>query len=93
MLRRPVESAQYASDAYQRELKKFGMICSMSRKGDCWDNAVAERFFRSLKSERTNHRSYLTRDEVKRDVIDYIEMFYNSRRLHSYLDYMSPNEF
>jgi transposase InsO family protein len=85
--------SQYASDAYQRELKKFGMICSMSRKGDCWDNAVVERFFRSLKSERTNHRSYLTRDEVKRDVIDYIEMFYNSRRLHSYLDYMSPNEF
>ena len=65
----------------------------MSRKGDCWDNAVFERFFRSLKSERTNHRSYRTRDEAKRDVIDYIEMFYNSRRLHSYLDYMSPNEF
>ena len=85
--------SQYASDGYQRELKKFGMICSMSRKGDCWDNAVVERFFRSLKSERTNHRSYRTRDEAKRDVIDYIEMFYNSRRLHSYLDCMSPNEF
>ena len=69
------------------------MICSMSRKGDCWDNAVVERFFRSLKTERTNHRLYQTREAARRDVIDYIEMFYNSQRLHSYLAYLSPNEF
>ena len=69
------------------------MVCSMSRKGDCWDNTVVERFFRSLKTERTNHRLYRTRDGAKQDVIDYIEMFYNSRRLHSYLGYVSPNEF
>jgi transposase InsO family protein len=85
--------SQYASVAYQRELQKHDMICSMSRKGDCWDNAVVERFFRSLKTERSNHQLYRTRDEAKQDVIDYIEMFYNSRRLHSYLGYLSPNEF
>lgn len=85
--------SQYASEAYQKELKRYGMVCSMSRKGDCWDNAVVERFFRSLKTERTNHRLYRSREEAKRDSIDYIEMFYNSQRLHSYLGYMSPNEF
>lgn len=85
--------SQYASQAYRAILKRHDMVCSMSRKGDCWDNAVVERFFRSLKTERTNHRLYRTRDEAKRDMIDYIEMFYNSRRLHSYLGYLSPNEF
>lgn len=85
--------SQYASHAYQDELKKHGMICSMSGKGDCWDNAVVERFFRSLKTERTNHRIYPTREIARRDVIDYIEMFYNSQRLHSYLGYQSPNDF
>ena len=85
--------SQYASHEYQGLLRQYGMICSMSRKGDCWDNAVVERFFRSLKTERTNHCSYETRDEAKQDVIDYIEMFYNSHRLHSYLGYMSPNDF
>lgn len=85
--------SQYASHAYQAELEKYGMICSMSGKGDCWDNAVVERFFRSLKTERTNHCIYQTREAARQDVIDYIEMFYNSHRLHSYLSYMSPNEF
>lgn len=85
--------SQYASHAYQSELKKHGMICSMSGKGDCWDNAVVERFFRSLKTERTNHRVYATRAVARRDVVDYIEMFYNSQRLHSYLGYQSPNEY
>ena len=85
--------SQYASERYQRTLKQHGMVCSMSRKGDCWDNAVVERFFRSLKTERANHRLYRAREEARNDVIDYIEMFYNSQRLHSYLDYMSPNEF
>jgi putative transposase len=65
----------------------------MSRKGDCWDNAVAESFFRSLKTERTDDTLYVSRDEAKADVIDYIEMFYNSHRLHSSLDYNSPNQY
>ena len=85
--------SQYASHEYQEKLKDYGMICSMSRKGDCWDNAVVERFFRSLKTERTNHCIYQTREAAKRDVIDYIEMFYNSNRLHSYLGYLSPNKY
>jgi putative transposase len=65
----------------------------MSRKGDCLDNAVAERFFGSLKQERTVHYQYVTRQDAKDDVIDSIEMFYNSRRKHSYLGYVSPNEY
>lgn len=85
--------SQYASDAYRRELDRNGIECSMSRKGDCWDNAVAERFFRSLKGERLNRGTYRTRDEARRDIIDCIEMFYNSQRLHSYLGYTSPNRF
>lgn len=85
--------SQYASNHYQKELSQYKMTCSMSRKGNCWDNAVAERFFRSIKSERTDYRKYATREEVRQDILDYITMFYNSRRLHSYLGYMSPMEF
>ncbi len=85
--------SQYCSGQYQNELKRYNMVCSMSRKGNCWDNAVAERFFRSLKSERTDYRRYATRYEASQDIIDYISMFYNSRRLHSYLGYLSPIEF
>ena len=69
------------------------MICSMSRKGDCWDNAVVESFFHSLKNEWTADIIYQTRDEARNDVIKYIEMFYNSHRLHSYLGYKNPNNF
>ena len=68
-------------------------IVSISRKGNCWDNAVMERFWGSLKSERTQIRIYVTRDAAKADVIDYIEMFYNSIRLHSTLHYVSPMQF
>lgn len=85
--------SQYACDAYQTLLSEHGMICSMSHKGNCWDNAVVERFFRSLKSDQTDHCRYATREEAKKDVIDYIEMFYNSRRYHSYLGYVSPAEY
>lgn len=85
--------SQYAGIEYQKLLKSYGMICSMSRKGDCWDNAVAESFFHTLKTERTNGYLYRTRDEARNDVIDYIEMFYNSRRLHSFIGYKSPNNF
>jgi transposase InsO family protein len=85
--------SQYACSAYQAVLAAHGLCCSMSRKGDCLDNAVVERFFGSLKGERTSHRHYATRQEARDDVIDYIEMFYNSTRLHSYLGYVSPNEY
>jgi putative transposase len=85
--------SQYASHAYRDMLREQAMVCSMSGKGDCLDNAVAERFFGSLKRERTSHRHYETRQEARDDVIDYIEMFYNSTRMHSYLGYMSPNDY
>jgi putative transposase len=84
---------QYASKDYQHLLSQHGVIASMSRKGNCWDNAVMERFFGSLKSERTDNKIYLTKEEAKADVIDYIEMFYNSERLHSTLDYLTPMEY
>ncbi len=85
--------SQYASHAYRGLLAEHGIECSMSGKGDCLDNAVAERFFGSLKRERTSKRYYLTRQEARDDIIDYIEMFYNSWRKHSYLGYVSPNEY
>ncbi len=74
-------------------LKDNGMVCSMSRKGNCWDNSVAESFFGSLKTERICDSSYLTREAARIDIVDYIEMFYNSTRRHSYLGYLSPAEF
>ena len=85
--------SQYCSHDFQKMLKFYQMKSSMSRKGDCWDNSVAESFFGSLKTERVFHSSYSTRDEAQRDIVDYIEMFYNSKRRHSYLGYLSPVEF
>lgn len=85
--------SQYASKGYRRLLKAHGIEGSMSRKGDCWDNAVVESFFGSLKQERVQWRSYQTRHEAQQDVLNYITMFYNSRRLHSYLGYKSPNQY
>ena len=85
--------SQYCSKDFQKMLKEHGMISSMSRKGDCWDNSVAESFFGSLKTERVFDTRYTTREEARRDIVDYIEMFYNSRRRHSYLGYLSPKEF
>ena len=85
--------SQYAWDAYQALLAKHGIHCSLSRKGDCLDNAVAERFFGSVKGERTSLQPYARRQEARDDAIEYIEMLYNSRRLHSYLGYVSPNDF
>ena len=85
--------SQYCSNAFQELLKTNGMVSSMSRKGNCWDNAVAESFFGSLKTERVFSTAYQTREEARRDIVDYIEMFYNSKRRHSYLGYMSPMEF
>ncbi len=85
--------SQYCSNDFQKMLKINGMVSSMSRKGNCWDNSVAESFFGSLKTERVYFSSYKCREEAKRDIIDYIEMFYNSNRRHSYPGYVSPKEF
>jgi transposase InsO family protein len=85
--------SQYASKAFKRLLKAHGILGSMSRKGNCWDNAVVESFFGSLKQERVQWQHYQTRYQAQQDILDYIAMFYNSRRLHSSLDYMSPNDF
>src|SRR6516165_5880694 len=70
-----------------------GVICSMSRSGNVWDDAAMESFFSSLKTERTGRKMYRTRDEARADVFDYIERFYNSKRRHSRIGYMSPMEF
>jgi putative transposase len=85
--------SQYASHAYRDMLADHEMVCSMSGKGECLDNAVAERFFGSLQHEWTSQRSYVTRQEARDDIIAYIEMFYNSRRKHSSLGYVSPNDY
>ena len=82
--------SQYASQAYQALLKQHGMICSMSRKGNCWDNAPIERFFSSLKREWTGDRLYRTRQEAMADVREYVAVYYNSKRLHSTLGYKTP---
>ena len=84
---------QYASRPFRKLLKTHGIEGSMSRKGDCWDNAVVESFFGTLKCERVHWRSYQTREEARADIVEYITMFYNSRRLHSYLGYQSPDDF
>jgi putative transposase len=85
--------SQYCSNDFQKMLQKHKMLSSMSRKGNCWDNSVAESFFGSLKTECIFSSVYKTREEAKRDIVDYIEMFYNSKRRHSYLGYLSPREF
>jgi transposase InsO family protein len=82
--------SQYASEAHTKLLTKHGLIGSMSRKGNCWDNAVMERFFLNLKMERVWHRDYANHAEAKADIADYIVGFYNPVRLHSTLGYRSP---
>lgn len=83
---------QYASDAYRAALDKLGIICSMSRRGDCWDNAVAESFFGRLKVELVGDTIWATKEAAKRDVAEYIEVFYNYRRRHSHNSYLTPVE-
>lgn len=83
--------SQYASAAFRKKLKKVKQ--SMSRKGNCWDNAVSESFFGALKSELVHRGSFKTRKEAEMSVFDYIEIFYNRTRLHSALGYVSPAEF
>jgi len=85
--------SQYAAKDFRRLLGRRGITCSMSRKGDCWDNAVMESFFHTLKVECVYQTRYLTREEARRDLFDYIEVFYNRQRLHSSLGYVSPVTF
>jgi putative transposase len=84
---------QYTSDAYQKTLRALGIECSMSRRGCCYDNAVAERFFWSLKHEWTNHETFDNLEEARLSVFRYIETFYNPVRLHETLDYLSPDTY
>jgi putative transposase len=85
--------SQYASGDYQKALDDLGVVCSMSRKGNCWDNAVAESFFGTLKTELIYTRRFATREEAREAIFDFIEVFYNRRRRHSTLGYLSPVDF
>lgn len=85
--------SQYASAAHQALLSKHGLVGSMSRKGNCWDNAVMERFFLNLKMERVWQKNYANHAEAMNDIADYIVSFYNSQRLHSTLGNLPPNAF
>jgi len=87
------QGSTYASRDYQNLLQQHSLSCSMSRKGECLDNAVAESFFGTLKTELVDDEDYKTKDEAKRSLFHYIETFYNRRRKHSFLGYLSPVEF
>jgi transposase InsO family protein len=85
--------SQDASKAYQNLLKKHGITASMSRKGNCYDNACMESFFGTLKTELIYFCGYKSRQEAKSSIFEYVEIFYNNERLHSSLGYRSPNEY
>jgi transposase InsO family protein len=87
------QGRQYSSAAYLAVLKQHGMIASMSRRGNCYDNAVAESFFSSLKNELIHHNSFRTRDEARTAIFEYVEVFYNRQRRHQSLDYLSPIDY
>ena len=84
---------QYASDDYQHLLNSNGMTCSMSGKGDCYDDAVMESFWGTLKRELVDHERYATRGQARASIFEYVEVFYNRHRLHSSLGYVSPEQF
>lgn len=85
--------SQYASNDYRQLLEAHAILASMSRRADCWDNAVAESFFKTLKVERVYHRRYRTRREAQEDLFEYIEVFYNRKRKHSAIGFRSPVDF
>lgn len=87
------QGSQYGSDDWMRFCREHGLVPSMSRRGNCYDNAVAESFFSSLKKERVRRRIYRTREEGRADLFDYIEVFYNRNRRHSHLGQVSPYDF
>jgi len=87
------QGSTYASGGYQQMLNDNLFRCSMSRKGECLDNAVAESFFGSLKNEHVYFEDYKTREQAKQSIFEYIEIFYNRKRRHAFLNYMTPVEF
>lgn len=87
------QGSQYASEQFQLLLVDTGIVCSMSKRGDCWDNAAMESFFSILKTERLNRYIYQSRDQCRAEVFDYIERLYNARRQHSTIGYVSPMQF
>lgn len=87
------QGSQYTGDRFRGLLKASQIECSMSRKGNCHDNAVVESFFKSLKSEIPEHRKFKTREEARKELFEYVEVFYNRKRLHSTLNYQSPEAF
>jgi len=87
------QGALYTSVAYQRLVEQTGLVASMSRKGNCYDNAVVESFFSTLKNELVHERDYHTRDDARAEVFEFIEVFYNRQRLHQTLGYVSPVQF
>jgi putative transposase len=93
MMHHSDQGSQYASTDYQKILKDHDITCSMSRRGNCYDNAVAERFFGRLKSECINHNRYLRRSEATQSIFYYIEIFYNRKRRHSSINYVTPQEY
>jgi putative transposase len=87
------QGSQYTSEHFQELLKEQGITCSMSRAGEVWDNSAMESFFSSLKTERIARKVYRSREQARADVFDYIERFYNPRRRHSTMGYVSPIDF
>ena len=87
------QGIQYASESFRKILRNNGFIQSMSRKGNCYDNAITETFFHTLKTELTHRTKYRTREEARRSIFEYIEIFYNRRRLHSAIGYCTPVEY
>jgi transposase InsO family protein len=85
--------SQYASHEYQNKLLDYGITSSMSRKGNCWDNAVAESFFHTLKTEHIYFQNFQTREEAKLSIFEWTECFYNRQRLHSSLEFCTPEEY
>ena len=85
--------SQYCSNEYQKRLKKYGYICSMSRKGNCWDNAPMESFWGKMKYEWLYEQRFRTREEARAAVFEYVEIFYNRQRLHESNDYLTPEEY
>ena len=85
--------SQYAADSHRKIIKNHHLIQSQSRKGDCWDNAVAESFFHTFKSEALYQQKFKTRDQAKQQIFEYIEVFYNRIRMHSSIGYLSPVQF